>query len=86
MSKKVQTEKNIDLTNKLIDYLVNGKNVPNLPQDVSFVPFSKDDRELNKANEELLKNISKEDKPVVRAQEPLNKKDSWQIIPVNFSF
>jgi len=80
----MQTSKNIDLTQKLIDYLVNGKNVPELPQDVSFVPFSKSDKKLNEANEELLENISKEDKPVAIAKEPQTKKDSWEIIPVNF--
>ncbi|OGE19674.1 hypothetical protein A3J19_02570 [Candidatus Daviesbacteria bacterium RIFCSPLOWO2_02_FULL_41_8] len=84
MSNKMQTSKNIDLTQKLIDYLVNGKNVPELPQDVSFVPFSKSDKKLNEANEELLENISKEDKPVAIAKEPQTKKDSWEIIPVNF--
>lgn len=84
MNKKVQTEKNIELTNKLMRYLVKGKDVPELPQDVSFVPFSKSDKKLNEANEELLENISKGDKPVAIAKEPQTKKDSWEIIPVNF--
>lgn len=84
MSQKVQTSKNIDLTQKLIDYLVNGKNVPDLPQNVSFVPFSKNDKKLNEANKELLKNISKGEKPVAIAKEPQTKKDPWKIIPVNF--
>ncbi len=84
MSKKVQTEKNIDLTHKLIEYLVKGKNVPELPQDVSFVPFSKTDKKLNQANEELLDRISKEEKPVVIAKEPKTSKGTWEIIPVNF--
>ena len=84
MSKKIQTSKNIDLTQKLISYLVGGKNVPNLPQDVSFVPFSKSDKKLNQANEELLESLSKEEKPVVIAEEPKANKGSWNIIPVNF--
>lgn len=84
MSKKMQTSKNIDLTQKLIEYLVKGKNVPELPDDVSFVPFSKTDRKLNKANKELLEKISKEEKPVAIAEEPKTNKESWKIIPVNF--
>lgn len=84
MSNKIQTEKNIDLTQKLIEYLVKGKDVPELPQDVSFVPFSKTDKELNKANEELLVNLSDKDQPLVRAEEPESKNQPWKIIPVNF--
>lgn len=81
----MQTAKNIGLTTKLIEYLVGGKNVPELPDDVSFVPFSYTDKALNKANQELLENLSKEDKPVAIAEEPKNKKDDWKIIPVNFN-
>lgn len=84
MSNKIQTEKNIDLSQKLIEYLVNGKNVPKLPQDVSFVPFSNTDKELNEANKELLESLSQQDKPLAIAEEPKNKKESWKITPVNF--
>jgi hypothetical protein len=84
MSKKAQTSKNIDLTQKLIAYLINGKNVPNLPQDVSFVPFSKSDKKLNQANGELLNSLSKEEKPIVIAEESKTNGGSWNIIPVNF--
>lgn len=84
MSIKTQTVKNIDLTEKLIAYILKGKNVPNLPQDVSFVPFSKSDKKLNKANEELLETLSKEEKPVVIAEEPKTNQGTWKIIPANF--
>ncbi len=84
MSKKIQTEKNIELTHKLIEYLIKGKDVPELPDDVSFVPFSNTDKALNQANDELLEKISSDEKPVVKAEEPKNKKDSWIITPVNF--
>lgn len=84
MSKKTQTSRNIDLTQKLISYLVGGKNVPNLPQDVSFVPFSKSDKRLNKANEELLESLYKQEKPVVIAQEPKTSQETWKITPTNF--
>lgn len=84
MSKKMQTSKNIELTHKLIKYLVKGKNVPDLPQDVSFVPFSKTDKKLNSANDKLLNALFKEDKPVAIAEEPKTNKESWKITPVNF--
>lgn len=84
MSKKAQTSKNITLTHKLIDYLVKGKNVPDLPQNVSFVPFSKSDKKLNKANEELLEILAKEGKPVAVAEELKGNKDAWKITPANF--
>lgn len=84
MGTKTQTTKNIDLSYKLMDYLVNGEDVPVLPQDVSFVPFSKTDKKLNAANEKLLEVIFEEDKPVARAEEPQTKKEPWKIIPVNF--
>lgn len=84
MSTKVQTDKNIELAGKLLKYLTKSKDVPDFPQDVSFVPFSNTDKALNQANEELLEKISNDEKPVVRAEEPKNKKDSWIITPVNF--
>ena len=84
MSIRMQTLKNIDLTEKLIAYILKGKNLPTLPRDVSFVPFSKSDKKLNKANEELLESLAKEEKPVVIAEEPKVNKGSWNIIPVNF--
>lgn len=84
MGKKLQTAKNIELSHKLIQYLVKGKSVPDLPQDVSFVVFSKTDKKLNCANEELLESLYKEDKPVVRAEEPETNKGVWKLTPVNF--
>lgn len=84
MSKKMQTEKNIKLTNKLIQFLIKGKNIPDIPQDVSFVPFSSTDKELNRINEKLLKDIYNKDKPVVKAEESKNNKGDWNLIPVNF--
>ena len=84
ISLKVQTKKNIELAGKVIWYLMNGKDLPELPDDVSFVPFSKDDTQLNKANQKLLEAISKDDKPVVIAEEPKTVKEPWKITPVNF--
>jgi hypothetical protein len=84
MSNKVQTEKNIDLTHKLLQYLFNAGKLPKLPEDVSFVPFSNKNAALNRQNEELLASLSKEEKPVVKAQEPTSIKGAWKFTPVNF--
>ena len=84
MSNKIQTSKNIDLVNKLMQYLINGKNIPDLPDDVSFVPYSRSDKKLNNANEKLTKNLSKQNKPVATAQEPKTSGSEWKITPVNF--
>lgn len=85
MSTKSQTTKNIDLIYKLMEYLLKARDVPKLPKDVSFVPFSKGDKRLNRANEELLKNLTKEGKPVVKAEELTDSKQGWKITPINFS-
>lgn len=82
MTKKIQADKNIDLTFKFMNYFTHGKNIPETPDNVSFVPFSKNDKELNIANEELLSLLLKESKPVAKAQEV--SKDKWIITPVNF--
>ncbi len=83
MSNKAQTSKNIELTGKLLDYLSRGKNIPNLPEDVSIVPFSRNNKKLNSANDKLVKVLNKE-KPVAIAEEPKAEKKDWKIIPVNF--
>ncbi len=84
MSINDQSDKNISLTQKLIEYLVKGKNVPKLPKDTSFVPFSSTDEKLNEANQELLEKISQGEKPVVKAKEPKTDNGNWKLIPVNF--
>lgn len=80
----MQTAKNIELTHRLIGYLVKAKNIPDLPQDTSFIPFSNTDKKLNRANGELLEILYKEEKPVVVAEEPKTNNGDWKIIPANF--
>ncbi len=84
MGKKVQISKNIELTHRFIEYLVKGTGIPDLPDDVSFVPFSKTDKKLNEVNEELLETLSTEEKPIAKVEEPETKTGSWKITPVNF--
>ena len=84
MSNKTQTSKNIGLTHEFISYLLTAKSIPNLPKDISFVPFSKIDSKLNSANEELLESLIKEESPVARVEEPKTINGNWKITPVNF--
>jgi hypothetical protein len=84
MSNKAQTSKNIELTHKFISYLLMAKSIPNLPKEISFVPFSKLDNKLNLANEELLESLTNEGSPVARVEEPKVNNGNWKIIPVNF--
>ena len=76
MSKKVQTSKNILLTQKLLDYLQTVK----YKKGYSFVVFSKNDKELNSENEKLAEGLRKEGKKIIKAKETGNKKNPWQLI------
>lgn len=84
MGIKKQTDKNITLTQKLVTYLMKSKSSFELPPDVSFVPFSKTDKKLNAANQTLLEQISKGEKPVIKAEELKTPKGAWKLIPINF--
>jgi len=84
MGKKQQAIKNIDLTSKLADYIAVH---PEASKKVfasggSVVPFSATDKELNKANEELVKDLLKEGKNVVKAEETKSKLEPWKFITV----
>jgi len=75
MSKKTQTTKNIELTQKLLDYLSSNK----IRKGYSFVVFSKDDQKLNKANEKLASDLQKKGTKIVKAKETDDKKDPWHL-------
>lgn len=84
MSNKIQTSKNIELTGKLFDYLLKSGNFSGLPDNASVVPFSKTDKKLNRENERLVENLKEVGNPIVIAEEPKSKSDSWSLTPVNF--
>ena len=83
MSSKMQTQKNIELTEKLTLYLLSSKTIE-LPSNVSIVPFSNKDEKLNHANEKLVETLLSEDKPLVKAQEPKTSNGPWKFTPINF--
>ena len=83
MNTKIQTEKNLKLSEKLADFLVSHPEVSKgLPDDASFVTFSAEDSQLNETNEELIKELLEEGKHVVKAQETNDEKYPWQFSPV----
>ncbi len=75
MSKKLQTSKNILLTQKLLDYLQTVK----YKKGYSFVVFSKDDKNLNNANRKLVEGLKKEGKKIIEAAETGNRKSPWHL-------
>ena len=82
MSKKQQAIKNMDLTAKLADYINLHPEASNkvFVSGASVVPFSATNKELNKLNEELARDLLQEGKQVVRAQESKAKKEPWKFI------
>lgn len=76
MSNKIQTSKNILLTQKLLDYLQTVR----YKKGYSFVVFSKDDQRLNNANRKLAEGLKKEGKKIIKAEETGNKKSPWNLI------
>lgn len=81
MSKKQQAEKNLKLSVKLADFIVDHPNA--IISDASVVPFSAGDQKLNRANEGLVEELLEEGKPVVKAQETKDSKTPWNFIPVS---
>ncbi len=84
MSTKIQAEKNIKLSAKLADFLVSHPDVSKkLPDNASFVTFSAKDKNLNDVNTELIQELLKEGKNVVKAQETSNDKQPWKFSSVS---
>jgi len=82
MSNKQQLEKNLQLSEKLMQYLAD--NPSDSPTDklgsVSFVVFTKNDNTLNEANLKLIDSLHEEGKKVVKAIQTLDKKAPWQFL------
>lgn len=80
MSKKDQGKKNLDLFEKLMNFL-SLKKVDNYSSgDYSFVVFSKRDKQLNEENKRLVTELKKEGKKVIKAQETGNSKSPWNFV------
>ena len=83
MSQKQQVTKNLDLSEKLADYLVqNPTAASKLPKKASFVTFSAKDKELNEKNEEIVNKLNEQGKTVIKAQETNNDSRPWVLTRV----
>lgn len=85
MTKKVQTRKNLELSEQLASYIVNNpRAVKDLPKNVSFIVFSSEDESLNKKNEGLIKSVIAEGKKVIKAIQTKDKSNPWKFSPVAY--
>lgn len=80
MSKQDQGKKNLDLLEKLMNFLSSGKVDKYSSGNYSFVPFSKKDKQLNEENSKLVTGLKKEGKKVIKAQETGNSKSPWNFV------
>ena len=80
MSKKDQGSKNLDLFERLMNFL-SSKKVDNYSSgNYSFVVFSKKDKQLNEENKKLVTELKKEGKKVIKAQETGDSKSPWNFV------
>lgn len=83
MSKQQQIEKNLKLSEKFADYMVEHPEVlEEFPRSASYVTFSFKDKELNKLNSKLIEGLVKEGKKVIKAFETNDKNNPWKFTQV----
>ena len=78
MSTKLQITKNIELSEKLLDYLSHNPQ-SNIHKNVSYIIVTKEDEELNKLNLSMVDSLIKEGKKVVKALETNDKSFPWKF-------
>lgn len=85
MSNKNYTDKYLKLLEKLTNFLTsNGAEAKKLPKNASYVAFSAKDKDMNKINIKILSHLKKENKPIVKAEEPSSLKGSWKFTVVTY--
>ncbi len=78
MTKNKQISKNIELSEKLANYLASHPiESEALPNNASFVAFSKDDERLNEENIKLIRGLIEEGKNVIKALQTNDKNNPW---------
>jgi Family of unknown function (DUF5647) len=83
MNTKIQAEKNLQLMEKLTEFLLTHPEVDKqLPRDASFIILSAEDKNLNDVNDKLIPGLLEEGKHVVKAQEIKSDTNSWKFSPV----
>jgi hypothetical protein len=82
MSKGQQIKLNIELSDKLANFLVTQPEMLKKYAGYSYVVFSSTNSELNKLNYHLIDELLLESKGVVKAKETGNKSNPWEFSPV----
>lgn len=83
MSIKTQASKNLKLSEKLAQFLVNHpKATEKFPKNASFVTFSAQDKNLNKVNKQLINELLEEGKKVIKAEETNDRKLPWRFTAI----
>lgn len=80
MPTKTQINKNLELSEKLLDYL--SDNPRKTTEQVSYIVITKDDAELNQVNLELGKSMAKHGKKVIKALETKDKANPWKFATI----
>jgi hypothetical protein len=84
MTSKVQLNKNIALSGELADFLSKSVSILKNNNNSSYVVFSETDKDLNKLNEKLAKDLAKEGNKVIKATKSKNSKKNWIFEPYIF--
>lgn len=83
MTKKIQLQKNLMLSEKLAAYILDNPSVTKgIPSNASYVFYIAKDKKLNQANEAIIKSLLNQGTAVVKAQETQNTKTPWKLTPV----
>lgn len=84
MKKKMQAEKNLELMEKLTEFLLSHPDIDHkLPNDASLVILSADDKALNDVNDKLIAGLLEEGKHVVKAQQIKSDTNAWEFSSVS---
>lgn len=79
MSFNYQIDKNLELSNKLFDYLISIDSSLKHNDNVSYIVISKENIKLNEANLTLAQSLVKKGKKIIKAIETGNKDNPWEF-------
>jgi len=82
MNKAQQFKLNVNLSDRLANYLITQPDILKKYSGCSYIVFSYKNEELNKLNIKLIPGLKLEGKTVVRAQEPSNSDNPWILTPI----
>ena len=82
MSKAQQFKLNVNLSDRLANYLITQPDILKKYSGCSYIVFSYKNEELNKLNNQLIPGLKLEGKPIVKAQETNNLDNPWVLTPI----